>query len=190
VLCVGRMAAEKRQDVVLEAVARCQHREQIRLIVGGFGPKLEELEALAKKLQLPAEIGYLSHDALDEAFASADVFVHAGEVELEGMSVLEAMASGLPVLIADAPESAASLVAPGPDFLFRAGDPGDLAAKLDRLLDSPSMRDDASRASLNYASHHRLAESTMQLEHLYESLLPQRRFTQKLHPMQYLPGAM
>ena len=175
VLCVGRLAPEKRQDVVMDAVARSQHRDNIRLIIAGFGPQEEQLREHAKRLNLPVEMGYLSDTALHEAYASADVFVHASEIELEGMSVLEAMASGLPVLIADATESAASLVAPGPDFLFRAGDADDLAAKLDRVLSSPAMRADASHASLNYAAHHRLAASTLQLEQLYASLVRKAR---------------
>src|SRR6185369_3370470 len=49
VLCVGRLAAEKRQDVVIDAVARCRHRSRIRLIIDGAGPLDAALRARARR---------------------------------------------------------------------------------------------------------------------------------------------
>jgi hypothetical protein len=62
-------------------------------------------------------------DELPRYYSAADLFVHAAEVELEGMSVLEAMACGAPRLIARAPKSAASQFAPDPRYLFESGPP-------------------------------------------------------------------
>ncbi len=137
-LAVGRLAAEKRQDIIIEAVRRSRHRERIRLVLAGRGPREEALRAQAQLLPNGAEIGFVPRDALLEELAGADLFVHASEVELEeGMAVLEAMSAGLPTLVADAKESAASDLALGPDFLFPAGDASALAGRIDGLLDSP-----------------------------------------------------
>src|SRR5208282_2164120 len=102
------------------------------------GPREEELKRLASGLPNGAEIGFLPREKLIEGYRTSDLFVHAGEVELEGMSVLESMSAGLPALIADAPESAASAFALNDDFVFPAGDAAALARKIDALIESPS----------------------------------------------------
>src|SRR5262249_40612370 len=102
--------------------------------------------------------------------AEAHLFVHASEVELEGMAVLEAVGAGLPVLVANARESAARQFASGPDFLFRAGDPADLAAHLDRAIDAPAALTRASRRSVELAAHHDFARCARELEAVYESV--------------------
>jgi glycosyltransferase involved in cell wall biosynthesis len=138
ILAVGRFAAEKHQDVIIEAVRLSRYRDRIRLVLSGWGPREEELKHLASSLPNGAEIGFLSREQLVEDYRAADLFVHAGEVELEGMSVLESMSAGLPGLIANAPESAASMLALNEDFSFPAGDAPALAAKIDALIDDPS----------------------------------------------------
>lgn len=135
VLAVGRLAAEKRQDVIIEAVRLSRHRNDIRLILSGAGPREATLQELARTLPNGAEFGFLPRETLLERFRTADLFVHASEVELEGMSVLEAMSAGLPAIIASAPESAASAFALNDDFSFPAGDAAALSARIDALIE-------------------------------------------------------
>jgi glycosyltransferase involved in cell wall biosynthesis len=139
ILAVGRFAAEKRQDVIIEAIRRSRHRDNIRLVLGGWGPLEANLKELAEVLPNKAEIGFLERADLLDHYRNADLFVHAGEVELEGMSVLESMSAGLPALIADAPESAASAFALGDDFRFPRGDAAALSAKIDYLIENPGV---------------------------------------------------
>src|SRR5262249_789492 len=96
VLCVGRLAREKRQDVIIDAVARAPSRDRIRLVMAGAGPLEEALHRRAREQGLTVEFGYVSDDRLAQLESEAHLFVHASEVELEGMAVLEAMAAGLP----------------------------------------------------------------------------------------------
>jgi glycosyltransferase involved in cell wall biosynthesis len=143
ILAVGRLAAEKRQDVIIEAIRRSRHKDKIRLVLSGGGPKEAELKELATHLPNGAEIGFLPRETLLEHFSNADLFIHAGEVELEGMSVLEAMSAGLPAIIADAKESAASAFALNEDFRFPAGDVETLRARIDALIEDPAKLDAA-----------------------------------------------
>ncbi len=83
-------------------------------------------------------IGPISDASLLDHYAGADLFVHCGAVELEGMSVLEAMAMGLPILVSDSPDSALARLIPDEARRFHASDPRDLAAKLDDWLDRPA----------------------------------------------------
>lgn len=171
VLCVGRLAAEKRQDVVIDAVARCRHRNQIRLVIAGAGPLDAALRARAAEHGLEVEFGYVSNERLAQLRSDAHLFVHASEVELEGMAILEAMAAGLPVLIADSPDSAAPRLASGPEFLFRPGDADDLASHIDRLFDSPTLLIEAARRNRERAAQQSFPRSVHQLELVYETVL-------------------
>jgi len=170
-LSVGRLAPEKRQDVIIDAVARCRHREHVRLVLAGAGHLEARLRARAERHGLAVEFGYVSNERLAELYDEATMFIHAGEVELEGMAVLDAMAAGLPVLVADAPDSAARSLASGPEFRFRPGDAFDLAAHIDRLLEAPGTLAAGARRSLERVAQHDFQRSARSLEHVYETVL-------------------
>ncbi len=170
-LCVGRLAAEKRVDVVIESVTHSRHRDRLRLVVAGAGPLELRLRRLAQRRGVPVEFGYVSQDRLAQLHDEARVFIHASEVELEGMAVVEAMAAGLPVLIADAPASAARRLAVDERFLFRPGDPRDLAKRLDALLDSPDALAFGGRRNLEHAAALGFDDCVRRLEELYQRLV-------------------
>jgi glycosyltransferase involved in cell wall biosynthesis len=167
VLAVGRLAREKRLDVTLEGVRRSRHADRIQLVVTGRGPEEAEVRRLAATLPVPAEVGFVSEGELRRLMATADLLVHASEVELEGMAVLEALACGTPALVARAPGSAARQFALSDDFLFEPGDPDDLARRLDRLVEAPERLGESRAQALALAGRHRLEDSVRQLEALY-----------------------
>ncbi len=167
VLAVGRLAREKRLDVVMEGVRRSRHARRIQLVVTGRGPEQARVRALGATLPVPAEVGFVSDAELRRLMASADLLVHASEVELEGMAVLEALGCGTPALVADSPLSASRAFATSPDLLFRAGDPGDLARRLDALLDDPARLAAARARCLEIAPGLSFDASVRKLESLY-----------------------
>lgn len=166
----GRLAKEKRQDLVIEAVRRSRNAARIQLVIAGMGPLEDEYRALAKELPRPAVVGYLSRPDLLRTLRASDLFVHASEVELEGIAVLEALGSGVPALVADAPESAAKHLALGPELLFPPGDADALAAKIDALVESPSMLASARERALGVARAHDFQTSLAGLVSIYEEL--------------------
>jgi glycosyltransferase involved in cell wall biosynthesis len=167
VLAVGRLARDKRLDVTLEGVRRSRHADRIQLVVTGRGPEETEVRRLAATLPVPAEVGFVSDGELRRLLSTADLLVHASEVELEGLAVLEALACGTPALVARAPRSAAQQFAVSDDFLFEPGDPDDLARRLDVLLESPERLREARAHALALAGRYRLEDSVRQLEALY-----------------------
>ena len=101
-LYVGRLAAEKRVDFVLEAFRRASAavpRGVMRLIIAGTGPFEAELKASA-----PPDVTFLGfldrQTRLPDLYANCDAFAFASLTETLGLVVLEAMASGLPVIAA------------------------------------------------------------------------------------------
>ncbi|MDX2162346.1 MAG: glycosyltransferase family 1 protein [bacterium] len=93
-LYVGRLSTEKQIDK-LKAVL--EHVPGTRLALVGHGPAREDLEK--HFAGLPAQfVGYLTGEALSQAYASADMFVFPSSMETFGLVVVEAMAAGLPVV--------------------------------------------------------------------------------------------
>src|SRR5215469_3018378 len=99
-LHVGRLAVEKRVEQIVEAYGMAQRElppDSTRLVIAGAGPRDAAIRASAP----PGTIllGYLDRSAeLPTLYASADAFVFASLTETLGLVVLEAMASGLPVI--------------------------------------------------------------------------------------------
>jgi len=131
ILMVGRFAKEKRHDLVFQAIKQSQYAKNIQLVITGQGPLREELERKAAKLPNPALVEYVSQPELIRLYNTADLLIHASEVELEGMAVLEAIGCGLPVLIATADSSAATQFALHDKFLFNDGDVLNLISHID-----------------------------------------------------------
>lgn len=168
VLAVGRLAREKRLDVVIEGIRRCRHASRIQLVIVGRGPQEARVRRLAATLPVPAEVTSAPDDELLRLLRAADLLVHASELELEGMAVLEALGCGLPALVADAPGSAARHLALADDLRFAPGDPADLARRLDALLDDPARRELLRARALEVASDRSLASSVARLEAVYQ----------------------
>jgi glycosyltransferase involved in cell wall biosynthesis len=171
ILAVGRLAKEKRQDLIIEAVKRSRYRDRIRLVLAGGGPLEPDLRRAAEGLPHGAEIGFLPRETLLRYFAEADLFVHASEVELEGMAVLEAMSAGLPALVAQAPESAASAFALNEHFAFPTGDAAALSARIDALIEDRSTLQAAREPYRQRARAFDFEASVGKLVRVYEALV-------------------
>jgi len=167
VLALGRLAREKRLDVVVEGIRRSRHAAEVQLVVVGRGPQTARVRALAATLPLPGEVGPASDADLLRLLRTADLLVHASEAELEGMAVLEALGCGLPALVADAPLSAARHLALGDDLRFASGDPRSLAERLDALIEAPARRAALRARALELAPGLALERSVARLEAIY-----------------------
>jgi glycosyltransferase involved in cell wall biosynthesis len=100
-LYVGRVSKEKNLAMLSEAFRNlCAKRADLHLVVVGEGPYLDEMREELKGL--PATFtGYLDGEELASAYASSDLFVFPSTTDTFGNVVLEAQASGLPVIVSD-----------------------------------------------------------------------------------------
>lgn len=131
ILSVGRYAVEKNQKVLIQAVAQSKYHDKIKLTIAGKGPLENELKALSDKLNIQVDYGFLSHDKLREKMLESDLYVHCANIEVEGMSCMEAFACGCVPLISDARLSSTKSFALHKCNLFKHGDALDLARKID-----------------------------------------------------------
>jgi 1,2-diacylglycerol 3-alpha-glucosyltransferase len=101
-LHVGRLSMEKRLDIVLAAIAQLTtDQPDIRLLVAGAGPALGDYKEKARALGISDRVvfaGFLPDEDLPTAYASSEALVIASTFETQGLVVLEALASGTPVV--------------------------------------------------------------------------------------------
>ncbi|HST42863.1 MAG TPA: glycosyltransferase [Conexibacter sp.] len=139
VLYAGRLTREKGADLLAEAFLRAHAEDpRLRLQLAGGGPEEESLRA---KLGDAAEfLGWLDGDALARAYADADLFLFASETDTFGQVILEAQASGLPV-IAVAAGGPRELIAHGRSGWLCPPDAAVLATALGGLARRQSLRE-------------------------------------------------
>jgi glycosyltransferase involved in cell wall biosynthesis len=139
----GRLVPHKGVDVIVRALPELPN--DVKLLVVGRGPRLPELHALARRLGVDERIRFcpdVSDSELPQYLRAADLFVFPSQNRLEGFGlvVAEAMAAGLPVVIADMP-GVREVIEPGKQgVLVEPMIQQDLVAKLRSLLDDPALR--------------------------------------------------
>lgn len=167
VLMVGRLSIEKRQDVLLRAVAKSAHKNEIRVYLAGKGPREKHLRALAEKLGLDVVFGFYPKEELLRVIGRADLYVHAAAMEIEAMSCMEAFACGRVPVIADSRKSATPQFALDERSLFPVGDTAALAKKIDWWLEHPAQRLEMEGAYADLAGKYRLADCVRQAEAMF-----------------------
>ncbi len=131
---VGRFAEEKQLETVLAAWGEVERRTDAWLVLVGAGPREPRLRAMAESHQVRWIPYQRDRDQLADLLAAADLYVAPGPAETFGLSALEAMASGLPVLSVDAGGVADRVRASGAGALYNPGDPGACATAATELL--------------------------------------------------------
>ena len=134
-LAVGSLIARKRLDTIVRALAE-PGAADAELVLVGDGPERERLDALARSLGVQRRVrfvGALEPGAMPGAYREADVFILASAAEGRANVLIEAMASGLPVVVSDIP-GARDVIEPGRNgLLFTPGDAAALARVLGEL---------------------------------------------------------
>lgn len=101
--CVGTLGrgVNKRVDIIIRAVSACRScGEDVALVVCGDGEQRPELERLASELGIRRVVQFLgTRGDVPEVLAACDVFAHAAPFEPFGIVAIEAMATGLPVIV-------------------------------------------------------------------------------------------
>jgi glycosyltransferase involved in cell wall biosynthesis len=174
-LSAAYLVQRKGIDLLLRAVALARTRCDVRLILAGDGPQRANLIALRDALRLGDAVqfaGFLEKDALRAQYAAADALASMSWSESFGMSLLEAMATGMPC-ISTANAGARALIADGrTGTLTPLGDVEAFAAAIERLASNRAQAralGAAARAAVE--SRHDWAKIGAAYAALYESLL-------------------
>jgi glycosyltransferase involved in cell wall biosynthesis/predicted metal-dependent phosphoesterase TrpH len=146
VLYCGRLTKEKGVGLLADAFLEARARDpRLHLVLAGDGPEAGQLAARLK--EHATFLGWRWGEELARAYASADVFLFASQTDTFGQVILEAQASGLPV-VAVGEGGPASLIEDGETGLLAAADPIALASALVALVSTPLLRERVRRAGL------------------------------------------
>ena len=173
---VGRVTLEKEIDVIIRALGRLNAALDATLTIVGDGDQRKNLEKLTRELGLADRVvftGRVTDEQLRAYLTGASVFVIASVAELQSIATMEAMASGLPILAADA-MALPHLVHHGENgYLFQPGNDRELADRITQVL--TASRDDyleMQRQSLEAVKIHDLDRTLNTFEALYRGETP------------------
>ncbi len=174
-LFVGRLFPEKSIDTLIKALPHViKKHPNTHLMIAGAGHLRIKLEKLVQSLDLRKHVtflGLVSEEDKILAYNACDIFVLPSLAELEGMVVLEAMACGKPIIIANSKESASRFFVDGNGLLFEPKNPVDLSEKILTLLNDKNLQEKMGQKSLDISKNYDINESILKLEKLYYSLL-------------------
>jgi len=171
IIFVGRLTAEKQVEVILKAMTKLDPALDTTFDIVGGGDQRKQLEHLTAQLGLADRVtfhGRTSDEDLRALLSRASLFVIASIAELQSIATMEAMASALPIVAADA-VALPHLVHDGENgYLFEPGNVDELAARLtDVLTAEPAEYERMQRASLDGVAIHDINRTLDTFEALY-----------------------
>ena len=171
ILFVGRVTGEKQIDVLLQAIVLLAPELNVQVEIVGGGDQKRNLEHLTDTLGIRDRVtftGYVTDEELRAAYSRATVFAMPSVAELQSIVTMEAMASGLPIVAADAMALPHLVHDKRNGYLFEPGNAQDLADKLTTVLTaSPDELVALKRESLTLILAHDINRTLNTFECLY-----------------------
>ncbi len=168
VLYVGRISKEKSIDVMIK-VAELLKDKNLVFVFAGTGPALHHFQHIVhlKKLQNVRFTGFVSTKQLPKYYAAADIFCTPSTFETQGITILEALASGKPVVGANC-EVISEIIKNGKNGeKFEPGNPRSCANKIEKVINKIESYKDMSSSVSRYS----VQETTDTLLKVYEEII-------------------
>lgn len=177
---LGRIAKEKNLHFLLKSfAAAAKQRSDIYLFFVGDGPERNNLEVAAAKLGLAGRVvftGYQPRAELPDYFAAARLFLFASTTETQGLVILEALSSGLPVVAVRA-MGVEDVLAPGWGGWLVPESVEAFSSKILEALADPDRLRAKSAEAVQVAIDYSAPRQTARLVQLYEQVLADRQKT-------------
>ena len=184
IICyAGRLAEEKNVDQIIKAIKIVKEKFlDVKLMIAGKGKNEEYLKQYVKKLGLEQNVyflGYLKQDSLLNLYRLSDIFAVMSTAETQCMSMMQAMASGLPVIGADAwaiPEylnGSHGIVVP-------AGDVKSLAEKIIYLFNNQEKMEKLEQEGVRYVKNFSVIKIANEWEKTFNKIINGSMFGLKL----------
>lgn len=150
-LYVGRLAPEKNLSLLIKSMKLLdqKYRDKVKLLITGDGPLLNELKADSS--QNIIFTGYMKGKELSKIYASADIFAFPSITETYGNVILEAMASGLPVVSFLEGGISENLIDSYNGLACKEISPKAFASKLEKLITNKELRLELANNACEYA---------------------------------------
>ena len=144
ILYLGRLGKEKNIGFIIESLKKLlESNDDIYLAIVGDGPERKNLSTLVKKLNLNSKVlftGFVSRLDVSKVYSDSYIFVFASNTETQGLTVPEAMAAGLPVVVVSDP-AFEDILFDERTGLVSDGDESEFVKKVESLLADPGLRE-------------------------------------------------
>lgn len=172
ILFVGRLDPEKNIEEILQAVAVVAKKIDFCFVVVGKGLRKKALEQLVRELEISDNViftGYVPEEDLPFLYKLSRCFVIASIAELLSLATLQAMASGLPVIAANAGALPELVKHKMNGYLFNTNDIEKLSQSIYEILTDDDICFSMSEKSLQRAAQHDINKTVESFETLYKS---------------------
>ncbi len=174
ILHVGRVTKEKSVDSLLYVAKKLREEKiKFKLVIIGKGPMFRKLVIMSARLGLQDNVifaGFVENKDLPKYYATADIFLTDSTVETQGIVLLESLASGTPVIGANAGAIPELVKNAETGYLSKPGDIDDMVSKIKTLKDKDAFKDNC----LNAVKPHSIDSVASQLESIYKTLITNR----------------
>ncbi len=174
VIYVGRVSLEKNIDKIIKALAIVQNKkiDNFRFIVVGDGTAVKQLNNLVNSLKLSEKVkfvGAINREMVKLYYQIGDIFAFSSTSETFGMVIIEALASGLPVLAVKAP-GAVDIIKDGFDGILVEDNVSQFAEQLENLIKNNNLRQKLSLNALQTVQRYSIEAVSEQVLGLYNKL--------------------
>jgi glycosyltransferase involved in cell wall biosynthesis len=169
---IGSLTPIKNQSFLLEVASELATKNiSFRLNIIGEGVLKSELEQLASHLNLQEYVKFWGrHDTIESILNKMDIYVHSSHSEEFGLVLIEAMASGLPVVTLNSGGSSELIVHGKNGMLINERNPIQFAEAIIQLKNS-ELYTEMCQFAVQYASQFDMQNQTTQLLNLYQKVL-------------------
>ena len=179
ILTTGRYSREKSQDTLIKAIEYSKYKNSIQLVLGEQGIKENYYKKLGEKLPVPPVFKFYSRTEIIDVLNMCDIYVHPAEMELEGISCIEAIACGKLTICSSSKKSATSGFVVDERCVFKNRDPKDLARVIDYWIDNPDEKRKCEQKYLKSSIAYNQEACMEKMEQMIEDVVDEKRNTEK-----------
>ncbi len=174
-LYVGRLDVDKNIEILLRALPKVLAKKQIQLLLVGEGKIMNQMKDLVKELKIEPNVTFTGqidnqNNNLPKIYQVAAIFINPCPIETQGIAVLEAMASGLPIVAANGGALPELIKDSENGYLFKSDDSADLAQKIIQILSDSKLAQKMGQKSLEIVEAHKVENTFKEFEKIYEGL--------------------
>lgn len=174
ICCVARLVKTKRLDILIKAVALLNNFPNLRLQIIGRGPQKKYLSGLINRSRLSVKIkiiDYLPRRELIEVLYRSQLFCLPSVVEGFGLVTIEAMACGLPTVLAGIPINQEITNFGQGAVFFKPGNESDLAKQIEQLLTDKAFYRQKQLEAIKLSHHYSWQKVYLATKKFYETCL-------------------